>query len=372
MTQDVHYFRVGLFVLGTVALSFAAVIWMGATSVFERSALVETCFDESVQGLDIGAPVKFRGIEIGSVVAIESADDIYKSELSEKELEEFGRYIVVTMRITASQFFEEETSRLKQKRIDAAVERGYRMRLNLLGLSGQVFINADFVDPALWPLLELSWRPRYSYVPSAPSSLPRIVESAGNFFSSLESSELVYNLDRLLATLEERLRASDIPGLISAASDAAESFTQTSTDLNRLLGNPALQEVPGEIAAASAAMRNLTVEFERDFPLLLDNLRAVALRMQEFVESEHLRGIVVNTEALSSDLHLLAQDLPPVLDDLQRVLRRVDRLVAGAEGSSEGILQDLRRMVRHLGRLTSDLRGNPSQSIFGDPPAPRR
>ncbi len=371
MTQDAHYFRVGLFIMGTVALSMAAVIWLGATAFFVPSALVETCFDESVQGLDIGAPVKFRGLEIGSVVSIESADDVYSSELSEIEQEEFGRYIVVTMSITASQFFEEETSRLKQQRIDAAVERGFRVRLNLLGLSGQAFVNADFVDPELWPVLEINWRPRYSYVPSAPSSLPRIVESAGQFFNSLGSSELINNLDRLLFTLEERLSSSDIPRLITAASVAAESFAKTSDDLNTLLGDPALKTVPGEISSAATALGNLAVEFERDIPLILANLQTVALRMQELLESEKLNRIVSNTEALSADLHTVAKDLPPVLTELQRVLRRVDRMAAGAEGNVDSILADLRRMASNLERVTADLKGNTSQGIFGDPPPKR-
>ena len=371
MTQEVHYFRVGLFILGTCALSVAAVIWLGAAAFFTPSALVETCFDESVQGLDIGAPVKFRGIEIGSVVAIESADDVYRSELSEAHQEEFGRYIVVTMSITAPQFFEEETSRLKQKRIDAAVERGFRVRLNLLGRSGQAFVNADFVDPELWPVLDINWRPRYSYVPSAPSSLPRIVESAGHFFNSLGSSELINNLDRLLFTLEERLSSADIPRLITAASAAAESFSRTSDDLSTLLGDPALEEVPAEISSASSALRNLAVEFERDLPLLLQHLQVVAERMQGLLESEQLNSIVTNTEALSVDLHSVARDLPPVLEELGRVLRRVDRLAAGTEGGADSILGDLRRMISNLERLTSDLQGNPSQGLFGNPP-PRK
>ena len=368
MTQDVHYFRVGLFILSTCALSVAAVIWLGATAFFTPAALVETCFDESVQGLDIGAPVKFRGIEIGSVVAIESADDVYRSELSAVEQDEFGRYIVVTMSITAPQFFEEKSSRLQQQRIDAAVERGFRVRLNLLGLRGQAFVNADFVDPEQWPVLDINWRPRYSYVPSAPSSLPRIVESAGHFFNSLGSSELINNLDRLLFTLEDRLGASDIPRLVSAVSIAAESFARTSGDLNVLLGDPALKAVPTEIHVASAALRNLAVEFERDLPSLLEHLELIAERMQGLLESDELLSIVSNTEALSADLHTVARDLPPVLEELGRVLRRVDRLAAGAEGNADTVLGDLRRMIANLERLTSDLKRNPSQGIFGDPP----
>ena len=368
MTQDAHYFRVGLFLISTVALSVAAVIWLGATAFLESSALVETCFDESVQGLEIGAPVKFRGIEIGSVVAIESADDVYRSELSEREQDEFGRYIVVTMRITAPQFFEERTSRLKQQRIDAAVERGFRVRLNLLGLSGQAFVNADFVDPELWPVLDLSWRPRYSYVPSAPSSLPRIVESAGHFFASLGASDLIENLDKLLFTLEERLSSPDIPRLISAASDAAASFARTSDDLNGLLTDPELRAIPGELSGASGSLRRLAAELEGDLPTILEHLRIIAERMQGLLESEDLRKIVANTETLTADLHVVARELPPVLEDLQRVLRRVDRVAAGAEGRTDGLLGDLQRLIGNLERLSAQLRANTSQELFGNPP----
>jgi len=58
---------VGGFVLGAAALAVAAILFFGGTRFFERTTRAVVLFDGSVAGLDVGAPVTFRGFRIGSV-----------------------------------------------------------------------------------------------------------------------------------------------------------------------------------------------------------------------------------------------------------------------------------------------------------------
>jgi hypothetical protein len=63
------HLRVGLMILGGIAL-LVGLIWFLAGSQIVHGTLFETYFSESVQGLEVGAAVKYRGVTIGRVTDI--------------------------------------------------------------------------------------------------------------------------------------------------------------------------------------------------------------------------------------------------------------------------------------------------------------
>ena len=56
------------------------VVALGVGTIFQKKALVETYIDESVQGLDVGSPVKFRGVPVGKVETISLTSAEYPTE----------------------------------------------------------------------------------------------------------------------------------------------------------------------------------------------------------------------------------------------------------------------------------------------------
>src|SRR3954466_11854994 len=63
------YLRVGLLILGGLGL-LVAMIWFLGGAEINRGTLYESYFSESVQGLEVGAAVKYRGVTIGRVSEI--------------------------------------------------------------------------------------------------------------------------------------------------------------------------------------------------------------------------------------------------------------------------------------------------------------
>ena len=63
-------FRLGLFVLAGTVLFIAGLFVLGLEGLFVKKAHFVTLFPESVQGLTIGSPIKYKGVPIGTVAKI--------------------------------------------------------------------------------------------------------------------------------------------------------------------------------------------------------------------------------------------------------------------------------------------------------------
>ena len=74
-TTATNHWKLGLFVLLGVGAMLGALFWLGARRFRRESFPAVSYFDESVQGLDVGSPVKFRGVTVGTVADITIAPD---------------------------------------------------------------------------------------------------------------------------------------------------------------------------------------------------------------------------------------------------------------------------------------------------------
>ncbi|HEX4211358.1 MAG TPA: MlaD family protein, partial [Candidatus Binataceae bacterium] len=61
---------VGIFILGALALAVLAIIVIGSGRIFQKSNRYVLFFAGNVNGLRVGAPVKFKGVEVGSVANV--------------------------------------------------------------------------------------------------------------------------------------------------------------------------------------------------------------------------------------------------------------------------------------------------------------
>src|SRR5688500_6861292 len=81
MAAPTNHYKLGLFVILGIAAAIAVAVGLGAQSMRKETMTYDTYFNESVQGLDDGSPVKLRGVTIGHVAAIEVAPDHRHAEV---------------------------------------------------------------------------------------------------------------------------------------------------------------------------------------------------------------------------------------------------------------------------------------------------
>ena len=162
LTTATNHWKLGLFVVVAILTMVGAVFWLGARALRRESFAAVTYFDESVQGLDVGSPVKFRGVTIGTVADITLAPD--------------RRNVQVT-----SDIYVDAMKRLGlaiPKQGEQSMDPNLRVQLVSAGITGVRFLQSDFFDPRRYPPPALSFEPPWNYMPSAPSTLKSLEDAA--------------------------------------------------------------------------------------------------------------------------------------------------------------------------------------------------
>ena len=67
MASKTNRWKLGAFVLGSFATAIGVAIWLGLENLNREYEVYYSYFNESVDGLSLGSPVKFRGIPVGKV-----------------------------------------------------------------------------------------------------------------------------------------------------------------------------------------------------------------------------------------------------------------------------------------------------------------
>jgi paraquat-inducible protein B len=349
MSLRANYYKLGLFVIGAVFALVAILLIIGSGRWFTPKLTVETYFNESVQGLDIGSKLKYRGVEIGSVTRISFTYTRYQLE---RPISERARYVLVEAEIQPRLLGGRSAAGDLTQPTNAALEvdRGLRVRLAPQGITGTNYLEIDYVDPSANPVLPIDWTPLYIYVPSARSTVTTFVDAATEIVDRLHHLDIegtVANLNRLLVTSNDRIGALDTKAIgaqaertlakiestmdgIAAKQISTETLgllkelRQTNQDLKATIGDPAWRQVPKDASAAVVEMRKLV-----------------------------------------SDPKLLAS-----LGHLERTLGRLDRITGGGSGDLTTTLENLRQITENLRQLTEDAKRYPSNVLFGQPPNP--
>jgi len=293
VSDEAHYARVGAFVFGGILLAVIGALVIGGGSIFQKPIVVETVFDESVQGLDVGSPVKLRGVKIGTVSYIGLVGDNYVLDDTTAAAEEANRVLV---RMNIDQRGEVERSHEERiQNIKELAEKGLRLRITPLGITGTAFIQADYVEPDAKPPMTLSFTPEYLYVPSAPSTISQLSSAAERVMTrinKLDVEGLLTNFDTLLETLNASIGQADVPGARKSVGELLDDLRSTSGEARRAIvavdarsvGRDARKTLD-QMNETMARLQSLIDSNGDTLAITLDNLRVTSENLREASET---------------------------------------------------------------------------------------
>lgn len=282
MSSKANPMVIGAFVVGAIVLAIAGVLVLGSGKLFKRTTKAVCYFTGDVMGLNVGAPVKFKGVDIGSVAAV-------RIRLPEQtggptlESVKQGLRIPVIIEIDNDKLTQEGAAgTLDRARVNQLVELGLRAQLvSQSFLTGLLLVQLDF-NPEIPPTHILPPTSRLLEIPTIPTSMQQIQAAARDVVRKLDAINLEGLADSATRALDSIDRVAQSPGLQQALQTLPVMLSNMNgavTDLRPLIvrvRGPFLDSLEGTSASANATLKTFQVLIAPDGPLAVD--LATALR----------------------------------------------------------------------------------------------
>jgi phospholipid/cholesterol/gamma-HCH transport system substrate-binding protein len=278
--------QVGIFVIAATVIGVAGAIWLGASRFLENTSLLVTYFSESVQGLEPGAAVKYRGVPAGRVEKIDIAPD--------------GDLIEVLMSIDvefAESVREDET---------------LRAQLQLSGITGLRYVEIDrHSGDALQRAPQLSFEPPYPLIPSTPSQFKAIQEALEDIYNRVMSVDLAGISADVRATLQaadEILRDQRVQQVLGNMAELTDAARRASVNVEQMTAGVRLAPVVADLRQTTAEAQRLLVE------------------LRDGQTGAELRSALREVDGLARTTQSFVLDLQGVLDRLNRTTENLAQL----------------------------------------------
>jgi len=270
MEKDAKYFIVGVFVsLGIVAM-ISFTIWMAGSSGSENYERFTVYFTDPVSGLNEGASVQYKGVQVGKVLDIRLAPE--RKDLIKVDIE-----------------VEENTP----------IRAGTQAKLALLGITGMVYMELTteptdtepvrFVAGERYPVIQGSGTQLAKLFEDIPQITEQVMEISEKL-NGLLNEENMASLDATLINIEKITR--DMNGLLNAenvsnASIMLANFSESSEDVKVMIERfeKTADEIDRAVNAISAVVTKNEASISKFTQDGLDQITAMTREVRKMAES---------------------------------------------------------------------------------------
>ena len=371
-----NFAKIGFFVLAGAALIVLAIGIAGARTFNKKVVEAETYFAESVTGLDLGSPVKYRGVPVGEVKRIGFVYSEYGKRKDDLLTQAGARQILVVMALEPERFglLGDQTA---DKVLRTLVQQGLRVKIASSGVTGLSFLELDyFAQPS--DVVEdypLTWQPTNPFIPSTPSTMTNLKRAVDDVFVKLSAIDLRALGDEMLVTLyllQNTLNKTDVAALSAEATKLLSELRETNRSVKKLLDAPEFAALPADLGATLESACRITTGIETNILPLATSLRQIASRADGLLGNAN--DLIDNADRFIGNADRLLTTNSPVVGEivgaLNQTAQTLNRTTLAQQGTLGELIQSLRTAAADLERLAGEMRANPSALLFGQPPLP--
>lgn len=315
MSEKTTHTLLGAFIIGAIIIAVGALLLMAGNGYKASSQRVVMVFDSSVKGLNIGAPVALRGVNIGEVTGI---------RLHFEGKEELSLFMEVEAVLDASRIslgFDDGVPEPEE-----LISAGLRAQLNSQSLlTGLLYIQLDF-----FPDSGVNLRARTSNlleIPTTPSRFEMLFEE----IDRLDLPRMVSDLQRTAVAMREFSESSEFHDLPRNLNETLESTVKIAEDTKALLTRlvPKVEQTLNSTAAAAKTT-------EEQLPLIAANIKGSLDQLDKTLVS--LEGAGNNIEAALHPDSPLLYNLSETLAELARASRAVNTLARSIDEQPQSLI----------------------------------
>jgi paraquat-inducible protein B len=346
MSKKANPTVIGIFVVGAVILFvIGVVIFSKGTFWIEKPTRV-LYFEGSVAGLDVGAPVNFRGVRIGTVSKV-----LVRINFENKMIRTPVYIEIDRDRISEVEGVPESAQR--QEFVQELIQRGLRARLALQSLiTGQLAVEFD-MHPGT-PINLVGADPDYLEIPTIPSSIEELTQR----FEKLRIDELINSLLHSIQSIDQAVRAPELKKTI-------HDLDKTLVSIQKLA-----QNIDSHVEPISASIQSTSKAARLTFEETQDTVSTTKIELSQALKSVQKlsRNIDSRVGPLAENIGRTSKTARGAFEEGQKTLSTVKDFVD--EDSPERYelnktLKELSAAARSIRNLARYLERNPNSLVYG-------
>lgn len=344
---------IGIFVVGAILLIVAALLFFGPGGLFSESRGYVIYFESSVKGLNVGSPVRFRGVRVGQVKEINISFRPSDLEFHIPVIIELNPKKIRAEGSEQGLFETLKTTVQGEDPILTLINEGLRAQLQLDSLvTGQLFINLDMIPGS--PLTRVDIPSDYPQIPSITSGLAELTRTIEEIPLQLLAEKLMQSADGVQRFFNAPQLYNTIEQLETATALMNDVLTQLNTALPSLL-----DKVDTTLVRSHSTLTHIDKNLEKTFAEIEQTLTTARTTLEKI--EDHVapladsfdRGIASFTQA-SNDVSIAMKQVEHLAGDDSLLLQQFSQT-----------LQELNRALRSIGYLADEIERNPQMLLRG-------
>jgi phospholipid/cholesterol/gamma-HCH transport system substrate-binding protein len=322
MSQKPNPTSIGLFIVIGVALGVTGLLLFSSSKLFTKTLDCIVYFDQSLNGLNAGAPVKIRGVTIGTVKRVMIRFNQATNDNALPVIIELEKNLI-------NERLGEPLSAFTGTYLEERVRAGMRASLQAESLvTGILYVelrrNTNAPPPAFHQL-----KPTYPEIPSEPTQIQQLIENLG----SLDIKAISTNINAVIVRLDQVLESMKME-------DISKGVTNTLASLNQLITSP---DITNTLVSARRALDQYKALGEkltgRVDPLAESLTNSLAEANRTLVQlrgtAENLRSLLRPDAPLSNNLGQLLSQLSGTAESVSTLMQFLQQhpnaLITGRE-----------------------------------------
>jgi len=326
MSKQANKTVIGIFVVGAIALAIVGILILGSGKFFRQTFKAVCYFDGSVGGLNVGAPVVFRGVKVGSVVDIVLRFD--RKDLNFKipvYIEMDPNKIVATG---------PEPKELGEN-LKLLIDGGLRAQLEMQSfVTGQMQVGLDFYPNKPANFTKSRFDTETPEIPTIPTPFQELAKKV----EQIPIDQIIKDFQSTLKGIEKVANSPEIEKSLQSISRAAAEAKGLIQTVNAKVG-PTFSKIDVAVTDVQKLVRNVD-----------DKVGPLATTVDDTVKDVRKLLVTVNQE-----IQPVSAGVQETLKEAQKLLRDIDGKATALASSLEGTIQDAQKFIQNADKQVEPL-----------------
>lgn len=335
---------IGIFVVGSIAMLIAGVIIFGSGEMFKKTLKYVMFFEDSVKGLQVGAPVIWHGVEVGSVSSIVLRANTKKLSIN----------VPVVIEVDPKRIeIEGAMAKDPRERMKHMIAKGLRARLALQSIvTGSSMIEIEFLPGT--PVRLTGLDSRYPEIPTVRSPMDKLAQKLEN----LPIEKIAGKLADILDNLDRLLEDPEIKEMVHNLNVGSKKLDEVLEKADKLLldADSQVNQISDSVQTTLVDTRALLKDASKN----LDGVSSDARKL--------LQDVNVQVKPVVQKIRIVLDSAKKAMDGATKTLISMDGLVGNRSNTRHKLnrtLDEISAAAKSLKSLMDYLERHPNSLLMG-------